>query len=116
MWRFSLARSLANMPSSLLDVARAAHNDDPWNEPKLHPVCVDGVQVGFLLPSVLTAARSFVSTHERSGLLAYDGKLVFADDCCDVDARTRAIGALAQWLRETGQFCDALDGAYGAGD
>ena len=88
----------------LLDIARTAHNADPWTA-RLAPFVIDGVQVGFVRDDVLAAAREFASP-----ALVVGDELTFAPAVATPESRTAALAAFVEWLRDTRRFPDPIDG------
>ena len=100
---------LHTMPH-LLDIARSAHNANPWAA-RAAPFVVDGVQVGFVRDAVLAATREFASP----ALVVTDdgGQLTLAPAAATRESRTAALAAFVEWLRDTRRFPDPLDGWRG---
>ncbi|WFD44885.1 thiamine diphosphokinase [Malassezia psittaci] len=99
--------------STVLPIVAACQNDDPWADTSLHAFCIGDVQIGFVLPKVLQAVRRYLDEH-RTDVMRVDssnGKLslVLAYNASKSD-RTDFMADLAQWLRDTNQFADPLDG------
>lgn len=97
------------MPT-LLPLVRACQNDDPWADPTLHALRVDGVQIGFVPQCVLDAVREFLATeHGTSVLRVVDDAVSFANGASCAQ-RSEDMARLTAWMRDTRRFPDPLDG------
>ena len=101
--------------STVLPIVARCQNDDPWVDRSLHAFCIGDIQIGFVLPRVAQAVRRYLDEH-RTDVMRLDssnGKLslVLAHNVSKSD-RTNLMADLAQWLRDTKQFADPLDGMY----
>ncbi|WFD00826.1 thiamine diphosphokinase [Malassezia yamatoensis] len=98
---------------TFLPIVAGCQNDDPWADTSLHAFCLGDVQIGFVLPRVLHAVRRYLDEHPTNlvRLDSSNGKLslVLASNATKSD-RTEFMADLAQWLRDTKQFADPLDG------
>ncbi|WFD32120.1 thiamine diphosphokinase [Malassezia sp. CBS 17886] len=104
------------MPPTLLGVAQTCQNDVPWDDASLYAFVVDGVQIGFVPDAVALAVRDYMQSDAAgAGALVVQARpsghvLTFSPTCTTHDARTAAMGELAQWLRTARKFPDPLDG------
>ena len=95
------------MSLPVIDIARVAHNDDPWAADTV-PFVVDGTQVGFVPARVIAAARDYAS--ERASGIQAGAAFGFTAEHATPGARTAALAAFVEWLRDTRRFPDPLDG------
>lgn len=104
------------MPTSLLDIVKRSANDAPWSDASVFPFTVDGEQVGFVPNDVCDAVANYARNDARGAAFEVGAPggaraVAFAATCASREARTEAMKHLTQWLRDSGQFPDPLDGA-----
>lgn len=97
----------------LLEVAQTCQNDDPWADASLYAFMCDGVQIGFVTAPVWEVLREHGTAQAWPLVLhAAQRAVTFADACCSVEQRTRAMNEVAQWMRDHRMFPDPLDGTW----
>lgn len=102
------ARHVLSTMTSLLDVVRECQNDNPWEDTSLRAFCVDGVQIGFVPERVLSVIATYLA-NEPSAVVIEKDVLTFRAGA-DAAQRSRDMARLVEWMRDTKQFPDPLDG------
>lgn len=96
---------------SLLAIAQACQNDDPWADPSLYAFFCDGVQIGFVTSPVWDVLREHGEAQAWPLVLHPEKRMVtFTDACHSFEQRTRAMNDMAVWMRNNSCFPDPLDG------